>query len=50
VHIADSGSSRFNGFSRNVRSSKPLKRLKRSIRVFTGLKAGVNYIEQLPML
>jgi hypothetical protein len=44
VHIAPRGFSRFNGFSRDVRSSKPLKRLIRSIRVLTGLKAGVNEI------
>jgi hypothetical protein len=38
------GFSRFNGFSRDVRSSKPLKRLMRSIRMSTDLKAGVNEI------
>jgi hypothetical protein len=42
VHVVDSSSSRFNGFSHNVRSSKPLKRLGWPIRVFTGLKDGVN--------
>jgi len=37
-------SSRFNGFPHDACASKLLKQLCRVIRVFTGLKAGVNEI------